>query len=222
MPTNLGRGRPKPRKTILKPEEVAVLLAEARRDPYGLYYGFGFLTGVRPSEQLGLLWRDIDFSQNSISIRRVLERNGELTDATKTAAGTREIPLAGPLRAMLLEWKVRCPRRDGQLCLVFPGPGRLQRWPLPRKGGGQPLAYPNFRRRMWKPVFGRLGLPYCSPHAARHFFVSALQAAGTEVPLVAKLVGHSNPNVTLGVYSQAVRGDQDAVEALAASLLPHD
>src|ERR1035437_6681387 len=30
------------------------------------------------------------------------------------------------LRGMLLEWRVACPRRDGELHRVFPGPGNLQ------------------------------------------------------------------------------------------------
>jgi len=34
------------------------------------------------------------------------------------------------------------------------------------------------------------------------------------VGLVAKLAGHSNPTVTLGHYTQAVRGGDAAVEAL--------
>ncbi|WP_433962909.1 tyrosine-type recombinase/integrase [Roseitalea porphyridii] len=51
-----------------------------------------------------------------------------------------------------------------------------------------------------------MDLPYITPHAARHVFVSALQAQGVEVGPVAKLAGHANPSVTLGHYTQAVRG----------------
>jgi integrase len=55
-------------------------------------------------------------------------------------------------------------------------------------------------------MFGRLGLPYVTPHSARHAFISTLQAKGIEVGLVAKLAGHSNAAVTLSHYTQAVRG----------------
>jgi integrase len=60
----------------------------------------------------------------------------------------------------------------------------------------------------------RLGLPPVTPHSARHSFISTLQAQGIEVGLVAKLAGHANANVTLGHYTQAVRGGESAVAAL--------
>jgi hypothetical protein len=41
---------------------------------------------------------------------------------------------------------------------------------------------------------------------APHLIISVLQMQGIEVGLVAKPAGHSNPNVTLGHYTQAVRG----------------
>ena len=71
----------------------------------------------------------------------------------KTEAGTRDIPMSSEMREMLLRWRLRCPRYDGSLNPVFPGPGRLQPWPKPRKGGGGPLLYQNFRVRFWVPVF---------------------------------------------------------------------
>ena len=133
---------------------------------------------------------------------------------TKTEAGTRDIPMGATLREMLLEWRVRCPRKGKELHRVFPGPGRLQPWPMPRIGGGGPLLYQNFRRRYWEPVFERLGLPYVTPHSARHSFISTLQAQGIEVGLVAQIAGHANPTVTLGHYTQAVRGGDAAIAAL--------
>jgi integrase len=115
---------------------------------------------------------------------------------------------------LLLEWKLACPRRDGELHRVFPGLGNLQPWPLPRVGGGGPLLYWNFRRRFWAATLRKLGLPAVTPHSARHSFISTLQAQGIEVGLVAKIAGHSNATVTLGHYTQAVRGGETAATAL--------
>lgn len=214
MPTGLSRAKQRPRKAILAPVDIARLIKAAEADlDHGPYYGFAFLAGTRPSEQLGLLWSEVDFDAGVIRICRVQERDGTLTAMTKTEAGTREVPMGVTLRAMLLAWRVRCPRQDGELHRVFPGPGRLQPWPMPRVGGG-PLLYQNFRRRFWEPAFKRLKLPYVTPHAARHSFISTMQAAGIEVGLVAKIAGHANPTVTLGHYTQAVRGGAAAVTAL--------
>ena len=215
IPSNLPRRKHKPKKEILSPEEVAKLIAYAQTDKAkGIYYAFPFLTGVRVSEQLGLLWEDIDLDAGVISIRRVQERDGSTTDTTKTDAGEREVPISQTLRAMLLEWRLRCPRLDGELYRIFPSLGAPQQWPLPRVGGGGPLLYGNYRKRYWTKCLKAAGVKHVGHHSARHSFVSTLQAQGVEVGLVAKLAGHSNPAVTLGHYTQAVRGGAEAVAML--------
>ncbi len=221
MPTGLTRARHKAKKRILTLADIAKLIAAAKLDAeQGIYYAFAFLAGTRPSEQLGLLWSEVDFDKNVIRIRRIQERDGSLTEMTKTEAGTRDIPMGATLREMLLEWRPRCPRKGKELHRVFPGPGRLQEWPKLRIGGGGPLVYQNFRKRYWVPAFKTLGLPYVTPHSARHSFISTLQAQGIEVGLVAQIAGHANPTVTLGHYTQAVRGGATAVDALERAYVP--
>jgi integrase len=214
MPT-IGKGRSKPRKVILKPDQVSSLIASARDDlDKGIYYAFPFLAGTRPSEQLALHWDSVDFDTNTIRIQRMQEKDGTISNVTKTDAGLRDIPMSGILREMLLAWRVRCPRLEGRLERVFPAPGLPRPWPMPRVGGGGPLIYNNFRARYWTPALKRLGMPYVTPHSARHVFISTLQAQGIEVGLVAKLAGHKNATVTLSHYTQAMRGGEAAVAAL--------
>jgi integrase len=216
MPLYLGK-KPKTKKAILATGQVAQLIAAARQDrEKGIYYGFPFLAGTRPSEQLGLLWEDLDLARGVIRICRMQERDGTITALTKTEAGTREIPMGRVLKAMLLEWRLICPRLNGNLHRVFPGPGRVER-DGKRVSVGGPLQYQNFRARIWAKAFKKLGLPYISPHAARHQWISTMQAQGIEVGLVAKLAGHSNPAITLGFYTQAVRDGDVAVKALEAA-----
>ena len=77
MPARLGRGRSRPKKAILTPEQVGLLLEAALKDERkGIYYAFPFLTGVRPSEQLALLWEDVDLAAGVIRIRRMQEQDG--------------------------------------------------------------------------------------------------------------------------------------------------
>jgi integrase len=214
MPTGLQRQRDKARKAVLTPDEIARLLAAARADPdKGVYVAFPFLAGTRPSEQLGLLWDDVDFEANVIRVSRIQLRDGSLSEFTKTAAGVRSVPMSPLLREMLLAWRLRCPRREGALERVFPAPGVARTWPLPRVGGG-PLIYGNFRKRYWAPMLRRFGLPAVTPHSARHSFISTLQAQGVQVGLVAKLAGHKSAVVTLSHYTHAMRGGEDAVKAL--------
>jgi integrase len=121
MPTGLQRQRDKARKMVLTPDEVSRLLVAAREDlDKGVYVAFPFLAGTRPSEQLGLMWDDVDFEANVIHVRRIQMRDGSLSEFTKTAAGVRSIPMSPLLREMLLAWRVRCPRKDVKLESVFP------------------------------------------------------------------------------------------------------
>lgn len=213
MPSMQGRGRSKPRKAILSPDQVGRLLQAALGDPQrGIYYAFPFLTGVRPSEQLALQWQDVDLAADVVRIRRMQERDGSITDLTKTAAGTRQIPISPRLKAMLAAWRLNCPARPGEPERVFPALGASDAAQHKKRGG--PLSYTNFRNNYWRPALVGLGLPYVTPHSARHAFISTLQSKGIEVGLVAMLAGHANAAVTLSHYTQAVRGGEAAVQAL--------
>jgi integrase len=215
MPSKVGRGRHKAKKVILTTEQVAQVLRTCRTDSErGLYVAFPFLTGTRPSEQLALLWDDVDFGKGVIRVRRMQEMDGTICEFTKTTAGRRDIPLSAGLQEMLLAWRDRCPSKDGEPQRVFPGLGQRQIWPLPRVRGGGTLLYSNYRSRIWAPLLKRAGVPYVTPHSARHSFISTMQAQGIEISLVAKIAGHANAAVTLGHYTQAVRGGEAALTAL--------
>jgi integrase len=216
MPTRRGRGAPKRPKRILTPAEIGRLLTGAQADEIkGIYYAFPFLTGVRPSEQLALQWKDIDFQANLIRICRVQLMNGSVAELTKTEASTRDIPISPLLRTMLLRWHQVCPFVDEQDRRVFPCLGSLNC--RTHKKRGTPLSYTNFVGTYWKPAFRALGLPYVTPHSARHAFISTLQASGIEIGVVAKLAGHANPAITLSHYTQPVRDGSSAVVALEAT-----
>ncbi|TXN07844.1 site-specific integrase [Methylobacterium sp. WL103] len=214
MPSRL-KGAPKVKKAILTSAQIVELLAVAEADPEkGAYVAFPFLAGTRPSEQLALQWEDIDFETGVIRIRRMQEMGGAVCEVTKTEAGCRTIPIPTRLRAMLLAWQAVCPQREGEPHRVFPGLGARQAWPQPRVGGGGTLLYSNFRSRIWAPLLKKAGVPYVTPHSARHSFISMLQAEGVEVGLVAKIAGHASPAVTLSHYTQAVRGGEIALAAI--------
>lgn len=214
MPAHTPRATDRQCKVVLTPTQVRQLLAMATRDPErGIYYAFPFLTGVRPSEQLGLLWDAIDFDAGTIVVRRTQEMDGAITEATKTSASVRQIPIPPMLDDLLRAWRSRCPKDVQGLGRVFPTLGRTFRTGRVVRQGG-PLTYYNFRANYWAPALAACALPYVTPHSARHTYISTLQAAGIEVGLVAKLVGHANANVTLSHYTHAMRGGDVAVQRL--------
>lgn len=210
----------KTKKKMLTLEQVKVLMQAALEDEdRGVYYAFPFLTGVRPSEQLGLLWRDVDLTKGIVSIRRMQEVDGTLCNLTKTEASTRDIPISPLLKQLLERWRRRTPTGALPDSRVFvqQGGGRSS-----RPSAGAALTYWNFRSTYWRPALRRLGLPTVGPHSARHLFISTLQAKGAEVGLVAKLAGHANPNITLGYYTQAVRDGAEPIVELEQAYVQAD
>jgi integrase len=207
MPSRPGPTHRRKTRKLLTEAQMRLVLEEAQRDKkWGVYYAFLFLTGVRPSEMLGLLWENVDLNMGRILICRTQAYDGSLKDTPKTEAGVREIPLNSKLLAMLREWREVCPRHNGELRRVFPSQPNangIGRKVAETSEGGMSLS--NFRMRVWYPLFERLSLPQVSIYAARHMVLSYLQAQGVEIGLVAKIAGHSSPQVTLQYYTHAVR-----------------
>ena len=119
MPSRIGRGRTRPKKTsLLRTKWGTFCRPRCRMKRYLLC--FSFLTGVRPSEQLALLWEDVDLQPRRIRIRRTQEPSGSVVELTKTAASTREIPISALLRPMLEKWRAVCPVGEDNQHRVFP------------------------------------------------------------------------------------------------------
>lgn len=216
MPSRPGPSHRRKTRKLLTEQQVGLILEEAERDKkWGVYYAFLFLTGVRPSEMLGLLWENIDLDAGRVLICRTQDTNANLKDTPKTEAGVREIPLNSRLLALLKEWRERCPRLNGQLYRAFPAQGH-------EDGKGRRasdtsdcgITLNNFRNRVWYPLFDRLGMPRVSIYATRHMAISHLQAKGVEIGLVAKIAGHSSPQITLQYYTHAVSESAGVMDKL--------
>lgn len=219
LPRTVARAKgSRKRKSVLTPAQIALLMDTAWNDTErGIYYSFPFLTGVRPSEQLGLLWRDIDLENGIIRISRMQELDGSLCDLTKTEASTRDIPIGALLHKFLVRWQKASPtggQPDARVFVTLGTPRSRRHTQI-----GKPLTYWNFMNSYWRPVMRRLGLPQVAPHSARHSFISLLQAHGAEVGVVAKLAGHANPNITLGYYTRAVRDGRHAISQMERAML---
>jgi integrase len=80
------------------------------------------LTMVRHSEGLGLMWRDVDFDQKEISIRRTW--SGRYRDdepvfwLPKTKHSVRRVRMSDELCLALKNWKLQCP--SSKYDLLFP------------------------------------------------------------------------------------------------------
>jgi integrase len=185
-----------------KPKVVAAFsLAQVRRldqvaasHRLGLLFAFLWQTGLRIGEALALRWSDLDLPGGSLQVRRsVAEVSGRLVEgAPKTAAGLREIALAGQTVTLLQNQAGRL--RDeglGTQGLVFPS----------RRG--TTLSRRNVTRT-WLRLRHDAGLPPYGLHALRHTNASLQLQAGVGLREIAAHLGHENPALTARVYAHVL------------------
>ena len=120
-------------------------------------------TGLRASELRGLRWKDVDLKANELHVRQRADRFNEI-GKPKSAAGERVVPFGKFVTNTLKEWKLACPKSDGDL--VFPN------------GAGKVESLANIINRGLIPaqVAGGVDVDgkakYTGMHSLRHFYAS--------------------------------------------------
>ena len=146
------------------------------------------LTGCRKGEVLALRWADVDLDA------------GELRLA-EAKSGPRAVQLAPPAVRLLEDM----PRRAGSPW-VFPGRNRDGRY----SAGGIDKA--------WQAVREAAKLEDVRIHDLRHSFASRALALGETLPVIGKLLGHSDIETTARYAHLARDSIHDAAERIADSI----
>lgn len=186
--------------------------------------------GLRIGEALALQWRDVDLPAGTVRIAATLvEAAGKVERGEpKTFASRRVVRLPASVieRLRVLRGSTGTVFRvDG---LVFSTAGtdgsRKQRAgerPRDRKPApARPLRVSNVLRRRWHPILKSLSIEPCGFHALRHSHASMLIArAGVDPVTVAERLGHSDPGMTLRVYSHPdEERSSSAADAFASAI----
>ncbi len=181
---------------VLSGDEIRKLLAHADPGLYRTLFATVAATGMRPEEVYALRWTDVQFDDNQVFVRRSLswsrgpEEEGRVRPKfyePKTRSGYRTLPLPAALVTALRVWKMQCP--PSEFDLVF------------CRVDGQPLHRSNVLRQGLYPALSRAKLRSANVKTLRHSYASGLIAAGAPITEVQHRLGHSNPAVTLQVYS---------------------
>jgi integrase len=162
------------------------------------YFEVAFFTGLRPSEQIGLQWDDVDWSRNLVCVRRGVTRFGP--GETKTEGSVREIHMLARVRRAL---KAQQAASEGRGAWVFPN----------ERGGA--LNITNLRERVWKPAIKRSGLRERTMYQTRHTFATLALSSGEALDWVSKMLGHRTTQMVIRHYHKYVpnltRRDGDAL-----------
>jgi integrase len=183
---------------ILGPDQVRQVLRGLKGRPLYPIAILGLATGMRRGELTALRWKDVDLDGGKLRVEQSLEQTnaGLRFKAPKTKAGRRTVTIPPTITGEL-----RTHWRDQQEQRLALGLG---------KAGGDDLVFarddgsprpPDSLTADWARTLRMLKLPIVTLHALRHTHVSQLIASGLDVVTVSRRIGHSNPTVTLGVYS---------------------
>jgi len=84
---------------------------------------------------------------------------------------------------------------------------------------GKPINPAIFRNRVFYPALKRAGLPRVRPHDLRHFTATAMLHSGADYRQVMEYLGHSRPDVTIGLYAHTLPGSLNEAAARIERLL---
>lgn len=161
------------------------------------------LTGLRHGELNALRWQTVDLKAGTLYVNRSLTqlKGGAVLERPKTKNAYRHLKLAPELLSELRHWKLKCPLSPNSF-IFCDEIGK----PMNRKANN----------RMLKACCDRAGVRALSMNNLRHSFASQHLTAGTPVLEVSAMMGHSDPAVTLRVYSQWAKTEESKAETVLA------
>ncbi|QGP76879.1 tyrosine-type recombinase/integrase [Tetragenococcus halophilus] len=201
-------------------EQLNIFLTYAKEHENTKKFSFFYLmanTGTRQGELLGLQWKHVDFSSQTLKIRQTLAKgknNRPYLEEPKNKNSKRDIPLNNETIAILKHW--RKIQREEMLLYGFNTMDKEQLVFSNRKNSFIEMSSPNY----WvKCICKRSGLPQLSPHALRHTFATILISQGKDFKTVSELLGHTNISMTLDVYAGVYKEQKtDAVNVISSIL----
>jgi integrase len=172
-------------------------------------------TGMREGELLALHWCDVDLSRGAVAVTGTLSRSRvglEITDP-KTARARRQILLTAQAvqalqRHRLVQARTRLAAgsRWVENDLVFP------------TVEGRPMDTERLLRRHFAPLLRDAGLAHMRFHDLRHTAATQMLLRGVHPRVVADILGHSDPAITMRVYSHVVPAMHDQAARAMESL----
>jgi integrase len=163
--------------------------------------------GLRLSEGLGLVWSEVDFDENVISVSQQLSRSGATRVPLKTASSAADVPMVPALKRELQAHRSR--QAEQNLALVRP-----EHFVFTTKFERPPATTANIRALLQRVAtevgLNPPGLPPVSCHDLRHSCITLALESGATVAEAAELARHANPQTTIRMYAGLTKDGRGA------------
>ena len=182
--------------TVTEVNKFLTLLADEPLK-YRTFFNLAVYSGFRRGELLGLEWKDIDFENNIISVRRTscyTKSRGIYTDTTKTCKSQRTMKFPQEIMDLLKQLR---DEQDGEALKM--GDHWVDTDRLFTKDNGEP-QHPNTTYTWLKRFCNGNDLPFYGIHQFRHLFASCLVNEGVDIVSVSGALGHSTVSTTSNIY----------------------
>ena len=177
-------------------DEVQRILQTFRLHPlYFRYHDFVLVLmtfGLRPSEAIGLQWKDINFTQRTITIAESLSRTGEGSRRARRGRKNGTVTILGLPEDIYTMLEGRFTTSSKPYDLIF------------TNTQGKAIDDGNFSQRIWKSLLKQVGIPHRSPYNCRHSMASHAIDQGKTLPETAYLLGHTDTTMVSKVYGHMV------------------
>ena len=197
----VASGAPPRPRVPLTPEQMDELCAEIQRRGLSDLYTFVLLcgyAGLREGEALGLNLDNVDIDTGLIHVREQFVVLGDkcwVTPELKTQSAYRDVPMPPALLAHMIRLK-----KERETGYVFDVTDRVVGGRFSRRLSCMCKVDSRGNPRVANSRTAVLDF-YVHPHLLRHTYATQCIRAGLGVKAVQYLMGHSNPKMTLGIYT---------------------
>lgn len=205
------------KRPVWTPEQWHTFRARYAEEAQMPLYTLIINTCTRLGEVLALTWEDVDLDCATMLVHQGRTRDWDkhyTTGSPKTAAGTRTIHLTDDARDALRDQR----RRQAELRL-HAGEFWKDNDLVFANRVGMHLAHTHLEAR-WRQLMARhADLPAIHIHDLRHTGASMLLASGMNPLIVAQMLGHADPSITLRVYGHVMPNEgRLAAEAMQRAM----
>lgn len=155
--------------------------------------------GLRAGEVCGLRWQDIDFKNNTITIKQTLiYTKGKIEfKEPKTKGSIRTISAPVELMPKLKKWKMQHNK--------YRITGILEYEDIVCLNSNLKPFIPCVLHKRWKGFTQKNGIRYIRLHDLRHTHATMLVLSGTDFKTISNRLGHTDIKITLNRYSHVLR-----------------